>query len=575
MMFSYRNLWRLLVLLSFCAGAQDYQSQYNSGKLLISESRWQAAMQVFLPLTSQAETHAYSEYSHYWYSFAAFRAKELDAAKSMLMQLLQRYPEWSKKDEAYYLLSNVYFEQLKPRLALQFMNKIKKPDQDTDNMKVKYLSEFPVTDTLIKLQKDHPQDLVLAKITALRLSNSTDPKQKMLYQFLVQEYKLDTANLLSGNTGSKKAQYRIALLLPFSLSELQTRTSKRNNQYVLDFYEGLLLALDSLRLNNDSLQLFVYDSGKEITRVQELLALPEFKSMDLIIGPVYPLQIPIVTEFGRNNQIAVVNPLSTNTRFSENNEFSWLFQPTLEYQASMAASFASQRLVHDTVVVRRGQAPLPVVKKEVLIFYGKEARDSVLAVRYRDTLVKAGLKVYRFEKIMRDKVPLMRTLLGDTAKVKMLNHIFVATSDEVLAANITSLMESSKQTTPIITRSEWLNFNLLSFDLFERLNVHFIHPEYYDFSTSEFQRFRQVYQQRVNLQPSQYSVIGYELMSFLGSSLKKNGTFWNVSFREAGLQPGKFVPGIYLGTNHCNSYVPLTRFVDKKIMLLNPVPSEE
>lgn len=561
----------LLVLTGFQSVAQDHASKYTTGRQLIRESRWSAAMQVFLPLTSSADPNPYSEYSHYWYSLAAFNERDYEASKSMLFQLIQRYPEWSRKDDAYYLLANVYFEQQKPRLALQFASKIRKPDSDLDAMKVKYLSEIKITDTILALQRDYNKDLILAKILAKRISTSKEEKDKMLFQYLVQEYKLDAANILPAQTGVKKAQYRVALLLPFSLNELNVKTSKRSNQYVLDLYEGIQLALDSINKKSDSVKVFLYDTEKEVAKINEILALPEMKDMDLIVGPVYPLQIPIVTDFGSRNRIAVVNPLSSNTKYAEGNEFSWLFQSTLEQQASVASRYAATTMVYDTISLKRGQEPVPVEKRDVIIFYGKEARDSIMALRYRDSCIKQGLKVYRFEKITRDKVNLMRTLLGDTVKVKMLNHIFVSTSDEVLAANVTSLMESSKQNTPIIARSEWLGFNLLSYDLFERLNVHFIHPEYYDFTDSAFVAFRKKYFDRTGLHPSQYSVIGYELMCYFGSALKANGTYWRTSFDQKGLQKGAFIPGIDLRYNHCNSFVPLTRFENRKIKVLNPV----
>ncbi|HEY4785958.1 MAG TPA: LysM peptidoglycan-binding domain-containing protein, partial [Bacteroidales bacterium] len=55
---------------------------------------------------------------------------------------------------------------------------------------------------------------------------------------------------------------------------------------LLEFYEGALMAIDSLKKAGMSVKLYVYDTGRDNQKINSILAKPEMARVDLIIGPL-------------------------------------------------------------------------------------------------------------------------------------------------------------------------------------------------------------------------------------------------------------------------------------------------
>ena len=101
----------------------------------------------------------------------------------------------------------------------------------------------------------------------------------------------------------------IALALPFQLDKV-TENSKidGNTDKFLEFYQGMLLAIDSLKRLGLSFNLYVFDSGKSEVEIKNMLNNPELKNMDMLIGPAYTVQIKPLSDFALLNQIKLIIP---------------------------------------------------------------------------------------------------------------------------------------------------------------------------------------------------------------------------------------------------------------------------
>ncbi len=108
------------------------------------------------------------------------------------------------------------------------------------------------------------------------------------------------------NEVERKNEITVALMLPFMLNQPE---SVESSLYV-EYYEGFLLAVDSLKKQGVSINLYVYDTEKSKNTVKTILNKPEAKNFDLIIGPVEDDLIKIVADFALENNINMVNVFS-------------------------------------------------------------------------------------------------------------------------------------------------------------------------------------------------------------------------------------------------------------------------
>jgi ABC-type branched-subunit amino acid transport system substrate-binding protein len=338
------------------------------------------------------------------------------------------------------------------------------------------------------------------------------------------------------------------------MKELNTENTSRPNQFVLDMYEGIRIAVDSLKRNGVAINLFAYDTEKEIAKLKSILELPELASMDLIIGPVYPSHIPMVAEFAAQHQIFVVNPLSSNPKLLENNPYQVLFQSSLDDQAAATVQYAKENF----------SRPMP--QNEVIIFFGADSKDSLLALRYKELAEANNFLVKVFEK---GKPARAQLLLSDSINLRPYSHIFIASSDITFAANVISALEVSQKNIPVIVKSEWLQYRNLSFEQLERRGVHFIHPDFFSYENVSVKNFKKAYFARQNIYPSVFAYQGYDLMLIFGNALNQFGNYFKDSLQSSGFIPGKIFPGYDYSGTASNKFVPITRFQEHELSLMN------
>ena len=106
-----------------------------------------------------------------------------------------------------------------------------------------------------------------------------------------------------------ESEVNIAMILPFQLHK--SAPPKQAYLYT-DFYKGFLMALDSTTTVSDKqINLKVYDTQHNLNVTDSILALPELKSMNIIIAPSEPQQLARMNAYGKANGVPVLNCFTT------------------------------------------------------------------------------------------------------------------------------------------------------------------------------------------------------------------------------------------------------------------------
>ena len=136
---------------------------------------------------------------------------------------------------------------------------------------------------------------------------------------------------------------KVALLLPFMTNEPRPSS---NTQRFIEYYEGMLLAVDSLRNSGCSIELSVFDTGNGTKKIKEILKEDALKEANLIIGAVQNDQIAPVAEFAEKNNIKYVIPftsknddvLSNANIFQVNTPHSYLYAKASQASCDLFAN---------------------------------------------------------------------------------------------------------------------------------------------------------------------------------------------------------------------------------------------
>lgn len=97
---------------------------------------------------------------------------------------------------------------------------------------------------------------------------------------------------------------RASLLMPF-------HKDGKVNPTIVDFYRGVLLAMEDIKNEGYDVELSVFDSEGTEERIQSIMAdEPLFHEAQLIIGPVYESELSVVLPYATENSIPVISPLA-------------------------------------------------------------------------------------------------------------------------------------------------------------------------------------------------------------------------------------------------------------------------
>lgn len=119
---------------------------------------------------------------------------------------------------------------------------------------------------------------------------------------------------------------RISLLLPL------TAGGDRPNENYLEFYQGFLLGLDSVRSHDGhAVDLTLFNTRRDKERVAEIVADDRFRRSQLVVGPVYEEELDEVVRFAEGAQIPVVSPLAHLQRLRSDVLFQMAPDPACKY----------------------------------------------------------------------------------------------------------------------------------------------------------------------------------------------------------------------------------------------------
>ncbi len=133
-------------------------------------------------------------------------------------------------------------------------------------------------------------------------------------------------------------ELNVAMILPFQLHK--SAPPKQAYLYT-DYYKGFLLALDSVsHITDKHINLKVYDTQHNLNVTDSILALPELKTMNMIIAPSEPQQLARINAYGKANNVPVLNCFTTkNEDYLDNPYVYQVNTPTDEMMHSVMKWF--------------------------------------------------------------------------------------------------------------------------------------------------------------------------------------------------------------------------------------------
>lgn len=587
----------LCLLTSQLAQSQTSQQDYIQAKQYFSEEKYKFASEYFK--RAAKESSPYQEYALFYLGLSSYYNGELGFARSTWRQIQTKYPRWNKINEVHYWLSKVYFDEGN---FLQGMTYAKKTPVASSDFLRSNLSDNSIhVEKLKSLQRQFPDEQVVAEVLVEKLASLPNSERDyVLINQLTAKFDINRAQFDLPEIGDSqfKNKYKVAVILPFLFDDLSQAGKTVRNKFVMDLYEGIKWAAQVNNKGKKVIELYPYDSKRSPEATAKILARSEMKSMDLIIGPLFEEPFNLVSDFAFINKINLVHPLSTKSEMIRNNPYAFLFRPSIEAQAEMAAEVVSRQAKN----------------KNAMIFYESNPKDSLSALAYSKRIKELGFNVLTYQSVdettvrdtyddLTEVVELIHSGNGidslrakgriikqrksirnkgdkvyfeEVLKIKpdSVGHIYVASSKPLFASNYVSAVEIRNDSTIVVGRGNWLDFEMLTYEELERLSVMLVDLDFIDINAPKYQEVSLAFMDKFRRPISENVIIGYELMNEFSQLLTKNGSYFQNNPSDMSLKQGVFFEGINFASGNSNQYVPVLRISEAKLKVINKIKND-
>ena len=603
------------ILIFYSAGqlsAQTAADEYMEARRLFNAGNYSAAQSAFASLTENSQ---YGAYASYYYALTAYEKGQVSQSISMWKQILEKYPRWDQIEEVLYWLVFAAAEQENIVDVIEYTDAIpdRSPLYDSAVQVRRKLLNNASAEKLLEIYEQKKNNRLVATALATSLYRADSSSRPYLLDTLMQRFDLDKASVMDIDLSVEyKDEYNIAVVLPFMYESLDNPTPVIRNTLVLDLFQGIQLAAAELQQRGVNLKLYTFDTKKSEAQTRRYIE--EMKGMDLIIGPFYPGPIDVVSNFSRKEKINMINPLTENVEYMKGNPFAFLFRPSFETTAQKGAEwivrnqpkknilllfdreerdslFAHQAklileadsfniLRYHSVTEESSKLLLDSLVEKYEEYYTKEEADSIADLdgryiktrRLRKEEEKEGFEEYPYFYEEEDKRKGRKLIAYEdklTVPKDSIHTIFAVTKSNPIANNLISIVASRRDSIMLVGFGDWLEFSSINYEQMENLGARFLSPGYMDKNSLIYTEKSEVFKEKFKALPSEFHLVGYELLMMIGNSMDNYGKYWQKELYEKGFVRGILSEGMDYSNSNDNQVVPIVQVENLTLKTIN------
>ena len=586
-----KNMILLILFYGFSVNlsAQSDYSQFMRIKKLFNQKKYDELININSVIKNNSEFY---HYTIFYKSVSYYKINQKEESLKYLSQIRNENPNWSQIDEVYFWIVKIVSEKNQLKEVMYYFSLVSEEDILSDL--------YPLIDPLIKkinsfnqlknLYEEYPKNKSIAKYYGRMLLREylSDEVINKINKILSIVKKEDL--FISDNK-----KFRIALLLPFMYEGLNNNYYIKNNDFIMDLYAGMLYGLDMYDSINSMIELITFDTKRDPEVVMGLTKDGSLDGMDLIIGPLYGKPISIIKQYCLENKILMINPLSSNHQIIDDNKYSLLYKPSIKTIANKASEYAISKFSSN---------------KNVIIFYEKNYQDSLIASIYTQRLYDDDFNIIYSKSVSLEDSRLILDSLASTYEEILsdslydtlqyvsgldikdgrgiddldttykyierffieddsIGHIFVSSKNSLFASNVVSAIDIRSDTIPVIGFGDWLDYNVITVNQFQELNISLISPSYYNSSSQEYIKINEYFFKNYSRNVSDNFINGLELINMIININKNYGNYFQFGLRNEELISGKISLGAFYKKHNDNQVVPVVRVHESDIVPIN------
>ena len=317
--------------------------------------------------------------------------------------------------------------------------------------------------------------------------------------------------------------YKVALVLPFQLDSFFHNKAAIESSNIpkavfpaLDFYEGCLIAIDSLKKTKLNLELNVVDYSSSFQSFSPIATQKKLSEMNLLIGTLNSSDAKHVASYSYRKKINFVSPVANN--------FMPEFNPY--YLALNPNAVIQQTKLLDLVEEKYGS------KINVIVIHQANSIEENIAASSISSILQKFSGIHPVEIILNNK-NFSDSAIAEFDSTKR-NIVFVASNEfsfvNTVSKNVIQL--ANRYPITILGMPSWVNHEAMKNIFNKNVEVLITNSYLLNRSNAEYIKFHRNFTERFHVRPSELAIRGYETMLLCGLMLNKYGTKFNYFMNE-------------------------------------------
>ncbi len=282
----------------------------------------------------------------------------------------------------------------------------------------------------------------------------------------------------------------------------------------MHFYEGVLLAVDSLQRAGMNVKLQVYDTNQDQQVIDSLILLDEFRNLDLIIGPVFPHLQKTVAGFAGKNRIPMVSPLSSGGDLEKNNPYYFKVNPNKDLLIRNTARYLAEEFFDKNLIVLQMGEYKHLPEADLV----KLSREKFFSTGFNTEANDVLFREYDFQKEGFWGLPRILS--------KNRENVFIIPSQteaqiSVAISNLNSVAEEYPVT--LVGMSNYQRYRSIQPEYYHHVKLHLLSPYFAEYCSPQTNDFIYRFRNEFKAEPNQFSFQGYDVGLYFMSALYKYG----------------------------------------------------
>jgi LysM repeat protein len=374
----------------------------------------------------------------------------------------------------------------------------------------------------IKRTIDKPEiqvdEILLIPVSARRLRTlrRNDQLPEIKSEHIEQKSDTETVDTVRKNfSNPPKSTLNVALMLPLFLNEID-RINPRDSRTLrpfssVSFYEGAMLAARAFDDENVKINMQVFDVTDDHNTAVRLINSGKLNNVDIIIGHLFLRAFGTISDYAKQHNIFIINPLSKSDNILDNNPYVIKINTSEKNQLHALLNYVEQENFGQRILVLSNDS-LPNEKErseQAKLFFEMSESDF-------DTII--------FFDISKDRFPKFNSSLSNTKR----NAIVYLSNNEAFVTEILAQVSKRENASDVLYCSQKLpRFEFTELLYLNSLQTHYVDPFFVNHDDEKVKNFERLFFETYQTIPDTNAYRGYDVMDFALGLLKIGNANYN------------------------------------------------